>query len=253
MEAKRPVLFWSAVPLVGSLVSSQATVGTAQLAFHYGLAAWWFTLGAGIGCLILGVMYARPLRDSGCITELQIISRSYGAAAGSLGSVLCSTGIFISVLAQVVACSGLAITLFPHIPVWAAALASIIIMCFYVIFGGAWGAGMGDCKAGAVVCSFSGRYGLCSVSQPWDRWDFSELIEQPCGTGLGLVQQSANGVSNLKDTADLADRYGNLVARGAMKDIGSGLSLMLGVLSTQTYAQAVLSAESDRRRNGGVA
>ena len=89
--------------IMGSLVSSQATVGTAQLAFHYGLAAWWFTLGAGIGCLILGVMYARPLRDSGCITELQIISRSYGAAAGSLGSVLCSTGIFISVLAQVVA------------------------------------------------------------------------------------------------------------------------------------------------------
>lgn len=59
-------------------------------------------------------------------------------------------------------------------------------------------------------------------------------------------------MSNLKDTADLADRYGNLVARGAMKDIGSGLSLMLGVLSTQTYAQAVLSAESDRKAKRGA-
>ena len=198
--------------IMGSLVSSQATVGTAQLAFHYGLAAWWFTLGAGIGCLILGVMYARPLRDSGCITELQIISRSYGAAAGSLGSVLCSTGIFISVLAQVVACSGLAITLFPHIPVWAAALASIIIMCFYVIFGGAWGAGMGGIVKLVLLyaASLVGMVYALSVSHGIGGI-FSELIEQLCGTGLGLVQQSANGVSNLKDTADLADRYGNLV------------------------------------------
>ena len=39
--------------IMGSLVSSQATIGTAQLAFHYGMAAWWFTLGSGIGCLIL--------------------------------------------------------------------------------------------------------------------------------------------------------------------------------------------------------
>lgn len=239
--------------IMGSLVSSQATVGTAQLAFHYGLAAWWFTLGAGIGCLILGVMYARPLRESGCITELQIISRSYGAAAGSLGSVLCSTGIFISVLAQVVACSGLAITLFPHIPVWAAALASILIMCFYVIFGGAWGAGMGGIVKLVLLyaASLVGMVYALSVSHGIGGI-FSELIEQLCGTGLGLVQQSANGVSNLKDTADLADRYGNLVARGAMKDIGSGLSLMLGVLSTQTYAQAVLSAESDRKAKRGA-
>lgn len=90
--------------IMGALVSSQATIGTAQLAFHYGLAAWWFTLGSGIGCLMLGVGYAGSLRKSGCVTELQIISKAFGPAAGSLGSVLCSVGIFISVLAQVVAC-----------------------------------------------------------------------------------------------------------------------------------------------------
>ena len=42
-----PLLVCGAI--LGSLVSSQATIGTAQLAFHYGLAAWWFTLGSGIG------------------------------------------------------------------------------------------------------------------------------------------------------------------------------------------------------------
>ena len=83
------------------------------------------------------------------------------------GSVLCSTGIFISVLAQVVACSGLTITLFPHIPVWAAALASIIIMCFYVIFGGAWALEWGDCKLVLLYAASLVGMVLCSVSQPW--------------------------------------------------------------------------------------
>ena len=39
--------------IMGTLVSGQATIGTAQLAFSFGMSAWWFTLGSGIGCLIL--------------------------------------------------------------------------------------------------------------------------------------------------------------------------------------------------------
>lgn len=39
--------------IVGALVGGSSTVGTAQAAFVYGLPAWWFTLGAGLGCLVL--------------------------------------------------------------------------------------------------------------------------------------------------------------------------------------------------------
>lgn len=60
--------------IMGALVSGQATVGTAQLAYSYGLAAWWFTLGAGIGCLLLAVGYVVPLRHSGSTTLLGIVS-----------------------------------------------------------------------------------------------------------------------------------------------------------------------------------
>ena len=31
--------------IMGTLVSGQATIGTAQLAFNYGMSAWWFTWG----------------------------------------------------------------------------------------------------------------------------------------------------------------------------------------------------------------
>lgn len=240
--------------IMGALVSSQATIGTAQLAFHYGLAAWWFTLGSGIGCLVLGVGYAHSLRSSGCVTELQIISKAFGPAAGSLGSVLCSIGIFISVLAQVVACSGLVTTLFPQVSVPVAALISVVIMCFYVLFGGAWGAGMGGVVKLILlyVASVVGMIYVLVVSDGLTGI-LSGLNSLLCGTDLGMIQETANGLNNLSSSADLAARFENLVARGAMKDIGSGVSLLLGVLSTQTYAQAIWSASTDRKaRNGAL-
>ena len=238
--------------IMGSLVSSQATIGTAQLAFNYGLAAWWFTLGSGIGCLVLAVGYARPLRASGCMTELQIISREYGPAAGSLGSVLCSVGIFISVLAQVVACSGLISTLFPSFPASLSAIAAIAVMCFYVIFGGAWGAGMGGVIKLLLLCAASVAglaYTLAVSGGPGGL--YAGLEQLLSGTELGALQP-AMGLSALNSSADINARFFNLTARGAMKDIGSGISLLLGVLSTQTYAQAIWSAKTDRKAKQGA-
>ena len=170
--------------IMGALVSSQATIGTAQLAFHYGLAAWWFTLGSGIGCLILGVGYASSLRRSGCITELQIISKAYGAAAGSLGSVLCSLGIFISVLAQVVACSGLVVTLFPQVSIPVAAGISVIVMGFYVLFGGAWGAGMGGVVK-LILLYMASVVGMTG-------WFHPQALGLGSGVGAGIMMASSS-------------------------------------------------------------
>ncbi|MBQ6358324.1 MAG: hypothetical protein IJI97_05130 [Clostridia bacterium] len=134
--------FLVAGAMMGSLVGSQATMGTAQLSFQYGFSGWWFTLGCCLGCLALGLIYNRKLRESGCITELAIITREYGGASGALSSVLCSIGIFISVFSQVIACAGL-ISALVGTPLWAGALLSALLMGLYVIFGGSWGAGMG--------------------------------------------------------------------------------------------------------------
>lgn len=239
--------------IMGSLVSSQATIGTVQLAFHYGFAAWWFTLGSGIGCLVLALGYSRALRHSGCITELQIISHEYGPLAGSLGSILCSIGIFISVLAQVVACSGLVTTLFSGVPVPAAAAAAIVIMGFYVIFGGAWGAGMGGVVKLTLLYLASVAGMICALAVSGGSSGLlAELNHLLSGTDLGMIQQTANGLDNLASNGDIQTRFLNLVARGSAKDIGSGISLLLGVLSTQTYAQAIWSAKSDRKARSGA-
>lgn len=231
--------------IMGALVSSQASIGTAQLAFQFGASAWWFTLGSGIGCLILAVGYVVPLRHSGKSTLMGILEQEYGRGVEYIGSVLSSIGIFISVLAQVVACTGLITVIFPvSLPV--AAVISVVLMTIYVVFGGAWGAGMGGIVK-LILLYISCIAGLVAVL--FVSGGLSGLLQQLTGVLEGTPLGAYNG---LVTGEDIAAQYGSLVARGVAKDLGSGLSLMLGVLSTQTYAQAVWSGKSDRTARRGA-
>lgn len=246
--------FLVAGAIMGSLVGSQATMGTAQLSFQYGFSGWWFTLGCCFGSLALGLVYSRKLRQSGCITELAIITREYGSASGGLSSVLCSIGIFISVFSQVIACAGLLTSLFPGTPLWAGALLSALLMGLYVIFGGAWGAGMGGIVKLLLLCGVS-MMGLVLILYwshgPAGLWN--ELDGLLTGTSLGMIRQQATGTPNISDTGVLKAQFLSLTARGTAKDLSSGVSLLLGVLCTQSYAQAIWSGKSDRAaRNGAV-
>ena len=67
-----------------------------------------------------------------------------------------------------------------------------------------------------------------------------------------MVQQAAANVPNVADGGDLTQRFASLTARGLPTDMGSCLSLIVGVLSTQTYAQAVWSAKTDAAARRGV-
>ncbi len=231
--------------IMGTLVSGQATIGTAQLAFSFGMSAWWFTLGSGIGCLILALGFAAPYRRSGCATLLQIVSKEYGPKAETLGSVFCSIGIFISVVAQVLSATALLITIFPlnHL---VAALLSIALMAFYVIFGGMWGAGMGGVAKLILlyVSSIVGGILVYGLANGYD--GVLETLE-------ALLASSPLGELNgLQGAEAVHQRFTSLFSRGASKDLGSCLSLLLGVLSTQTYAQAIWSAKTDRAAKKGA-
>lgn len=231
--------------IMGSLVSGQATVGTAQLAFSYGLSAWWFTLGSGIGCLILALAYAARMRATDKKTLVGVIVAEYGDRVEYLASIFSAIGIFISVIAQVIAASALITTLFPMSPL-AAALVSGVIMAFYVIFGGVWGAGIGGVVK--LVLLYVSSIAGCIV--------VLGLAGGPAGL-MGLVSSTLVGTplgafNEIASDADVAGRFLSLVARGPLKDLGSALSLILGVISTQTYASAIWSAKSDAAARGGA-
>lgn len=212
--------------IMGTLIGGQSTVGTAQLAFTYGISAWWFTLGAALGCVFLAICYVVPLRRSDSTTLLEVVSKEYGKKAEVLGSVLCSLGMFVSIVAQILSASALLMTLFPMKFYFAAAI-SCIIMMVYVVFGGLWSAGIGGIVKLILLCISTLAGGIIVLS----------LTDGYHGL-MTAIEETQNNTS-------IQEQYNNLLARGAAKDIGSCLSVILGVLATQSYAQGIWAAKTD--------
>ena len=232
--------------MLGTLAGGQSTIGTAQLAFCYGLSAWWFTIGAGLGAMVLGLFYVGPLRRSGCTTLLEVVSREYGRKAETVGSILFLIGIFISIMSQVLSSSAMIGSLFGISTVWASILGAVLIMLM-VLFGGIRSAGMGGIVKLVLLY-------LCSLAAGIVVWNFAGgLSGLRDGVDAVYQSQSLAHFNGLTDVESIHHRYGSPFARGVFKDLGGCLSLVLGVVCTQSYAQCIWSAASTpKARNGAL-
>ncbi|MBR5725237.1 MAG: sodium:solute symporter family protein [Muribaculaceae bacterium] len=232
--------------MLGTLAGGQSTIGTAQLAFCYGLSAWWFTIGAGLGALVLGLFFAGPLRRSGCTTLLEVVSREYGRKAETVGSILFLIGIFISIMSQVLSSSAMIGSLFGISTVWASVLGAVLIMLM-VLFGGIRSAGMGGIVKLVLLY-------LCSLIAGIVVWQVAGgLSGLRDGVDAVYQSQSLSQFNGLTDVESIHHRYGSPFARGVFKDLGGCLSLILGVVCTQSYAQCIWSAASTpKARNGAM-
>lgn len=122
--------------ILGTLVGGSSTVGTAQLAYTYGMSAWWFTLGGGIACLLLAIFFIKPIRASKAVTLVGIISGAYGEKAGMAASILSSVGTFINIISQLIAATAIIEIIFPNVGLVVAVAIAVVLMTIYVIFGG---------------------------------------------------------------------------------------------------------------------
>lgn len=232
--------------ILGTLVGGQSTIGTAQLAFSFGLSAWWFTIGAALGALVLGVLYAAPLRRSGCSTLMEIVKKQYGRRAETVGSILFLVGIFISITSQLLSSSAMISSLFGASTTLALAIGAALIAAL-VLSGGIKSAGAGgivklvllyisSIAAGVAVWKIGG--GLSGIRE-----------------SIGAIYESPQlaAMNDITSVEDIHRRYGTFMARGPLKDLGGCLSLTLGVVCTQTYAQGIWSAATTRKAKRGAA
>lgn len=120
--------------IMGTLVGGSSTIGTAQLAFQYGLCAWWFTLGAGLACAVLGLGLARRLHESALETAPQYLVSVYGERIGPVASIFSSAGIYLNIIAQGLAAVALLTSMFRISPV-TATLIGVCLVLAYVFFG----------------------------------------------------------------------------------------------------------------------
>ena len=218
--------------IIGTLVGGSSTVGTAQLAYNYGMSAWWFTLGGGIACLVLAFIYVKPLRAQGVPTLVGMVAKEYGPSAGLAASIMNSVGTFINILSQLLSASAVVLVVWPTMGTPVTIVIAAVVMVLYVVFGGTKGAGIvGILKTVLLYVSM--------------------IV---CG---GIALSLLGGMDGLMTTvqgfnAELGRNLFNPFCRGVGTDLGSGISLLLGVLTTQTYAQAILSAKSTSHARGGA-
>ena len=212
------------VPLVagsiaGTVIGGGATVGTAQLAYSAGLSAWWFTLGSGLTFIIMGLFYAGPLRKTGLETIPQYLVLHYGKSAGSIASIVSSLGIFFSAVASCLPGIALISAVFAISP-WLSACLLILLVAGYVFFGGMKSAGVGGILKMAVI--FFSLF-LAGGSAFWS------LHTDP-------VLAAALPFS------PWFDPLGN----GGVNALENFLSLLVGIVCTQTYIQAIFSASDPK-------
>lgn len=218
--------------ITGTLVGGSSTIGTAQLAYQFGMSAWWYTLGAGISCLILALVYAKPLRRTGGSTLVGIIRSEYGPKVGMAVSVLSSVGTFINVIPQVISATAVLAVIFPAMSLETAVIISVVFMILYVIFGGTKGAGI---------------VGIVKMILIYITMIVSAVMVLGMVGGLPAFVSMAG---NIPDPDGV--RFTYLFSRGVGTDIGACLSVLLGVITTQTYAQGVLSGRTDKDGVGGA-
>lgn len=211
--------------ITGTLVGGASTIGTAQLAFIWGLSAWWFTLGAGLACLFLGLFLAIPLRQSNVETIPQFISRYHGERARVCASLFSAIGMFIQIVAQLLACGAILAVMFNMTLVSSATVSSILVLLFTL------GGGMKS----------AGLTGLIKML----------LIYLTMVIAGVLALSKSGGLEQL--IVHFPDYpWFSLFGYGTSEGLSDLLSMVVGVISTQTYLQAVFSASDGATARKGV-
>lgn len=211
---------------LSTLIGGATTVGTAQTAFSYGLAGWWYTLGSTAGFLIMGFVLARPIRNSGHQTMTSMIRDEFGKTAELVASCVLFLGMVISLSSQIVSSCAVLQSMFPSID----SLANLSCCFFLSLFCALWG--------GSVSSGYAGKYKAFLIT----------LITL-CG---GLLILSRTDLQTLSSVLD-AKVYFNLFSRGAGYELSNGLATALGICCSQANVQAVLSARDEVTAKKGMA
>lgn len=205
--------------IAGTVVGGGATVGTAQMAASVGLSAWWFTLGSGISLIIMGFFYATKLRQTGLETIADYLIVNYGKSVGVMMSILSTLGIFFGIVASFLPGIGIIAFIF-NLSLWQSTLILIFFIILYVFTGGI--------KSAAIS-------GIFKMAILW--------VSMFLAGSLAMYKLSV--MPNIEVTLPPFPWY-SLFGNGVLNGISNLLSMIVGIISTQTYIQALFSAKSPK-------
>jgi len=218
-----PIMVFAGI--VGAFAGGTVTIGTAQMAYMYGVSGLWFTLGAGSACLILSLFLAAPLRGKNVDTISQFLSGFYGNGIKTAVAVFVSVGMFIQMTVQLLASVPLLASMF-YIPPMGAIILFSCLALVLVVGGGFMGAAL----VGVL------KLVLLTVIM---------LLSGVAGWGLlgGL-----GGIERLSSVYSCLDMF----PRGIFTELAGWLSVVVGFISTQSFIQPVFAGSNVRSARLGA-
>jgi SSS family solute:Na+ symporter len=212
--------------IIGTLVGGVATIGTVQTAYTHGISAGIFTFGSGISCLLLGCFFARALREEGVVTVSEYLGRRFGQPFRRYSSAISAFGMFIHVVGQFLAAIAIIQAVFACGDVISVVLVTALIGVF-VVSGGIAGAGL----IGQIKCFMLYLVMLASA---------------------GVALQKGGGWSGIVDNLPPEANLLSFSDYGVATATVDTLSMLVGVLSTQIYLQAIFAARDVRAARNGA-
>jgi SSS family solute:Na+ symporter len=217
--------------LVGGFVGGTSIVGTGELAFQHGLAALWFTLGGGLAVILLG-LFAHRFLQLKVETLPELIGTQYGERAQLGASLFLSLGMFIQVIAQLLAALPFVSVFWRAELHWLAVVPALLIFA-YVLAGGFMGASVvGSLKtvmlALLLVCTgvWLGWHGNGETYLRW--WTEGRFSLLAPKANLGWAQGGAMVIGIFSTQAYLQPIFASLNAREARKgSIAAGVAIIL--------------------------
>lgn len=214
--------------IVGTLVGGSSTIGTAQLAYIYGMSACWYTFGSAIACFLLGVLYCKPVFHHKNPTVSGMVKEEFGTTAGKLASLFCAGGSFISLVAQLISAVAVWAIILPNVSTEAALVITIVLVTFYAVFGGVLGTGIiGVFKLGLLYVAVVGG-----------------------GCYAAMMLGGIGGIVN--NQIFIQGDYFNFLGRGWSTDIGALLSAVFGTIGSQVFIGALKSGRDEKTARTGA-
>lgn len=211
--------------VLGVIVGGTTIAGSAQAGFVVGISAWTFTMGLAIGLLTMTFGYIQKIRQYQVTTVPEILVIHYGKYAGVISSIASIIGLFFSLISNMLITIYVFMLIFELPALWNLPL--IIVSLGLLMY-------LGGINAAGVAGLF--KLFLIMISIGFAGWlAFSDM---------GYL----SGMQVL-----FSDPVSMKVFVGSQSEIVGGIvSLAIGILAAQTYAQLVFSAASTRAAVIGV-
>ncbi|MGI6029447.1 MAG: sodium:solute symporter family protein [Candidatus Heteroscillospira sp.] len=210
----------------GMYVGGGAVIGTAQLAFTDGFSGLYFSIGCCMALVCSGVLLSGRIRKGGCETIQEMIRGEFGQTAGLLATLLGILAFYINCISQFFSGISLIGAIFPDFSIFTASVITALLILVCVYMGGFLG------------------MSLINVIK-------TAILMLTVGAAAVFILTTTGALSALPSPVPAA--HLTPFPRGMNKDVGSSLSAMLGIMSTQSTIQAIYAAKSDKSCRVGFA